>query len=256
MTDPTQILVAGDWHGNTNWAVSVIRGLPTLLSNESPRLILHCGDFGIWPGQAGHKYLQAVDRALEQAGAVLWFVDGNHEWFPALEQAAQVTGKGWIRDRIWHLPRGHRWSWHGRTWLALGGGVSLDKAARTPGKTWWPQEEITHEQAAEIVAVGHADVMLTHDCPSAAHHEFPPPPPWWAPDDLNRNQQHRRLLQLVVDQVQPAHLIHGHLHRPYTRTVDMGWGNVDVTGLDCDGAPRGNWALLDLVSMEWGDRHA
>jgi hypothetical protein len=24
-----------------------------------------------------------------------------------------------------------------------------------------------------------------------------------------------------------------------------------VTGLDCDGADRGNWAILDVTSMRW-----
>ena len=40
---------------------------------------------------------------------------------PGPDGREQVTG------RIWHLPRGHRWRWHGRDWLALGGAVSLDR---------------------------------------------------------------------------------------------------------------------------------
>ena len=64
----------------------------------------HLGDFGIWPGPDGRDYLARLDVAL--AG------------------------------RIWHLPRGHRWRWHGRDWLALGGAVSLDRAVRTAGVNW------------------------------------------------------------------------------------------------------------------------
>lgn len=41
---PRRIVVAGDWHGNEEWAVSVIRRVPTLLTGESQRIILHLGD--------------------------------------------------------------------------------------------------------------------------------------------------------------------------------------------------------------------
>ena len=35
------------------------------------------------------------------------------------------------------------------------------------------------------------------------------------------------------------------------RQVDLGGGPIEVTGLDCDGADRGNWAVLDVASMRW-----
>jgi hypothetical protein len=55
-----------------------------------------------------------------------------------------------LAGRIWHLPRGHRWRWHGRDWLALGGAVSLDRGVRTAGVNWWPEEEITWRQAGPV----------------------------------------------------------------------------------------------------------
>jgi len=45
--------------------------------------------------------------------------------------------------------------------------------------------------------------------------------------------------------------MHGHLHLSYQRRVDLGGGQIEVTGLDCDGAPKGNWAILDAASMRW-----
>ena len=59
------------------------------------------------------------------------------------------------------LLREYRWTWHGRTWLALGGGVSLDKAGRAKGRDWWPQEEITDDQERAVIDAGHANVMVT-----------------------------------------------------------------------------------------------
>jgi len=66
---PRRIVVAGDWHGNEEWAVSVIRRVPTLLARQSQRLVLHLGDFGIWPDKAGLVYLDRVSKALAEVHA-------------------------------------------------------------------------------------------------------------------------------------------------------------------------------------------
>jgi Calcineurin-like phosphoesterase len=253
---PGRVLVAGDWHGNRYWALNVIHRVPQLLAGEQRRLLVHLGDFGIWPGDEGRRYLTAVSTALGQVDAELWFVDGNHEDFTQLAEMdgnAAPDGRVPVRPHICHLPRGHRWAWHGRTWLACGGGVSLDTALRRPGHDWWPQEEITDEQEAAIIGSGTAEVMVCHDCPAAVPHVFPPPPSQWSPADLARNDAHRQRLQRIADAVRPAHLMHGHLHRAYQRTCDFGYGPVQVTGLAADGSMR-NFAVLDVTTMEWALR--
>jgi hypothetical protein len=255
---PGRVLVAGDWHGNRYWALNVIQRVPQLLADEPQRLVLHLGDFGIWPGDEGRRYLTAVSAALEQAGAQLWFIDGNHEDFNQLAWLAASAAPGSlvpVWQRIWLLPRGHRWDWHGRRWLACGGGVSLDAATRVAGRDWWPQEEITAPQEALIISGGQADVMVCHDCPSGVRHDFPPPPREWNAADLVRNEAHRARLQRITDAVRPAHLMHGHLHRAYQRTCDFGYGPVQVTGLAADGSMR-NYAVLDVRTMEWALRRS
>jgi Calcineurin-like phosphoesterase len=158
---PRRILVAGDWHGNEDWALHVIRRVPGALAGEGRRLILQLGDFGVWPDRAGQQYLARISRALAEVDAELWFIDGNHEDFPQLArlaaEAATVDGRVLVRPHLMHLPRGYRWTWHGRTWLACGGGVSLDRAVRAQDVDWWPAEEITAAQEAAIIA----GVMLT-----------------------------------------------------------------------------------------------
>jgi hypothetical protein len=249
---PDRIGVAGDWHGNTAWATRAVGKISALLPPAGPRLIVHLGDFGIWPGRDGQDYLSRLDAALAAAAAELWFVDGNHEDFSLLARLRPgPSGRERVTDRIWHLPRGHRWRWHGREWLALGGGVSLDRAGRTPGVDWWPEEEITQEQAEAVIGAGPADVMVTHECPAGVEHAFPPPPSWWSPADLRRSDAHRGLLREIVLAVRPSWLMHGHLHIGYQRRVDLGGGPVEITGLDCDGADHGNWAILDTTSMRW-----
>jgi hypothetical protein len=244
VSDPRRIVVAGDWHGNGPHAAGVIRLAANLLLDEPEPLIVHCGDFGIWPGPSGAEYLRTVTRACRMHGVRIWFADGNHEDFTQLEKYRDGNPVRW-------LPRSTRWTWHGRTWLALGGGVSLDRAIRTEGRDWWAAEEITPGQAAKAIVDGGADVMVTHDCPSEVRHTFPPPPAFWDARDLAKNDRHRERLQLVVSAVQPKWLIHGHLHRSYQRTCDFGYGPVEVTGLDCDGGRGANWAVLDVARMEW-----
>src|ERR1700739_1770440 len=84
--EPRRILVAGDWHGNRYWTLTVITRVPQLLADVQRRLILHLGDFGIWPDDEGRRYLTAVSTALDQVKAELWFIDGNHEDFTRLAQ--------------------------------------------------------------------------------------------------------------------------------------------------------------------------
>jgi ribulose-5-phosphate 4-epimerase/fuculose-1-phosphate aldolase len=249
---PDRIGVAGDWHGNTAWATRAVRKMAVLLPSSAPRVIVHLGDFGIWPGPDGREYLSEVTAALAEADAELWFVDGNHEDFSQLARLRPgPDGRSPVTERIWYLPRGHRWRWHGREWLALGGAVSVDRALRTAGVDWWPEEEITWRQAGAVIDAGHADVMVTHDCPAGVPHTFPPPPRQWAAADLRRSEAHRGLLREVVLSVEPRWLMHGHLHMGYQRTVDLGRGPVEITGLDRDGAEHSNWAILDVAGMRW-----
>jgi hypothetical protein len=93
--------------------------------------------------------------------------------------------------------------------------------------------------------------MVTHECPAGIEHAFPPAPSWWSAADLRRNDAHRSLLREVVLAVRPRWLMHGHLHLSYHREVDVGGGPIEVTGLDCDGAESGNWAILDAATMRW-----
>jgi hypothetical protein len=239
---PDRIGVAGDWHGNTAWATRAVRKMAGLLPPSGLRVIVHLGDFGIWPGRDGHDYLTALTGALADADAELWFVDGNHEDFSQLARLQPgPDGRSPVTDRIWH----------GREWLALGGAVSVDRALRTAGVNWWPEEEITWRQAGAVIDAGHADVMVTHDCPAGVPHSFPPPPPSWSAADLRRSEAHHGLLREVVLAVEPRWLMHGHLHIGYQRRVDLGRGVIEITGMDRDGAEHSNWATLDVAGMHW-----
>jgi hypothetical protein len=258
VSDPGAVVLAGDWHGNDGWARHVIGKAAQLLRREKVKLILHAGDLCVWPGEAGGNFLDEITDALWKHGLKLLFADGNHEWHPELHAMAEEHRHGGGTDpvpitydedgeaRVLWLPRGHRWTWHRKTWMALGGAVSVDAAVRVKGKSWWPEETFTGEQLKRATRSGKVHVMLTHDSPSAVRMSFGPPPSFWDPMDLARSAAHREQLQDVVDKIKPELLIHGHYHRHVRQTIEP-YG-TNVIGLDMDGE-NGNYTLLDTRDL-------
>jgi hypothetical protein len=250
---PGKVILAGDWHANSQWACHVITMAAGLLDGEPRKIIIQLGDFGFLPGKQG--YLSALQRVLADAGAELWFIDGNHEWHPEL-QRLHADEPGPVRlgppeSRIWHLPRGTRWEWRGRKWLAVGGAGSVDWIARTPGQSWWPEEIITGQQAYEICAGGRADVMLCHDCPPDAWPTgLPAGSQLW---DYSYADKSNRNLGTIWRHVSPSRTFHGHLHGNYLWAQEH--ADRQVQGLDMDGE-NGNYAVLstDAVELSFPER--
>jgi Calcineurin-like phosphoesterase superfamily domain len=248
---PERIMVAGDTHCNTRWTVGLVETAARLKVDR----ILQVGDFGFWNDSGGQYFMDCVQLALEAKGLYLEAIDGNHEdyawmgsWrepgYPATT-AVHVPG----HNRIWHLPRGHTWEWHGRSWLACGGATSVDRALRTYGEDWWPEEEISEEQEHQIIASGKHDVMVTHDCPAEVVMALPPARREWLPY-MPAAEAHRERLSRIVNAVQPSYLLHGHYHRLYGRPVEMPYGTCQVTGLGMDETVE-SYRILNVRTMEW-----
>jgi hypothetical protein len=236
---PERIAFAGDWHANTAWARSAIR----YAADAGADVIVQLGDFGYdYPA----SFVQGVDTALREVGLELWFVDGNHEAFPTLLRYPVLEhGRRRLTDRVWHLPRGYRWSWAGVSFLALGGAHSVDRPWREPGTSWWSQETLTDAELAAAAAGGPVDVLVSHDCPSGvdlpglaetAH--------FWPPTALGAAAAHRARIRTVVDAVRPGQIWQGHYHRRYDVGADLGYGPVHVHGLHCDGGSLADNVVL------------
>lgn len=258
LPDPNLVVIAGDWHGNTGWATTVIREAGNVLEGQSTRLILQLGDFGIDGPRRGGWYLTSLSRALITARVTLAFIDGNHEnhdELASMRKNADPVDPVEVSDGIWHLPRGCRWTWHEKEWLTLGGAASPDRAPRIRnGWGWWEGEYIT--EADILRAVGQparkAHVMLTHEAPDGSPVRYmDPPPSFWAQEDLDMGETHRRAIRSVAEAVQADHLFHGHHHQAYQSTVQMAHGPVEVSGLDMDGELL-NWNTLDARTATWG----
>lgn len=237
------VAVCGDWHGNQGWARMISRALPYLAPDVAT--MLHLGDWWMPPA--------AVDEIFaETAIARFYLVVGNHEDYgqitPLLDkhpgEAVQVSELTWI------LPRPARLTIGGRSVLTLGGASSVDRASRTEGLTWWPQEAITDEHVAAAIAGGPADLMLTHESPAGTPvrpvqrilrsnpHGFPKAA-------LEASAASRARISQVWDAVRPELLAHGHMH------VGAGGKAEDgrrVASLGRDGH-EGNLAILDMNNL-------
>jgi Calcineurin-like phosphoesterase len=249
---PQRVAFAGDWHANSRWAVAAVE----YAAERGADVIIHVGDFGY---DFRAQFLRSLERSLAGADMVLMFVDGNHENFPTLlRYPIRDSGLRQLGNRIWHLPRGFRWSWGSTTLLALGGAHSVDRPWREPGLSWWREETITDDDIARAIAGGPVDVLVTHDCPAGvdipglAESSRP-----WPADELAASDVHRDRLRTVVDAVRPRAIWHGHFHRKYDTVSDFGYGPVDVHGLDCDGTTLArNLAVVDLARISYVDSAA
>jgi len=174
------------------------------------------------------------------------FLDGNHENHPLLWEKyadSPKTPEGFwqIRDHLYYAPRGLTWNWGAKKCLALGGAVSIDRCARTPGYSWWATEEISQEEEDKSKAVGKVDILFAHDCPISVD-PFQNRKVKIYPE----TEANRRRLERVVEATHPDLLIHGHYHIRYTSTFEHRDGTLTtVDGLAADGEP-GTTLLIDL----------
>lgn len=235
-----RVAVCGDWHGNEAWVRLLGRALPTLAPDVTT--ILQLGDWWMDPA--------ALDEAFAGSGINAIYVTlGNHEpWgqiTPLLgDTAVRVSNTTWLLSRPARLRIG------GRSVLSLGGATSVDKALRTNGVNWWPDEEITDQQVFKAISGGPADVMLTHDSPARtpvrAVREVLRTNAMRLPSDaLESAAASRAQVSEVWNVAYPELLMHGHMHMPGAGITE---DRRRVVSLGKD-TQQGSLAILDMRSL-------
>lgn len=241
------IAFMGDTHMNARW----IRAMLRELKDRHVSHVFQAGDYGFLYTS---NFVKDVEESCEEYGIEIIFCDGNHDNHDLLNSLPRDDGGfGVLSPHVRFAPRAHRWSVWGKTFMALGGAESVDKAWRTPMVDWWPTERLHPSEAQRAVSGGPVDVMLAHDCPSRV------PIPgitranglrYFPEEALRRADEHRDVFRKIVDQVNPAVYVHGHYH------VDYGWvdpkTNTRYIGLNMDGKPfdRSIWVVRSPDELE------
>lgn len=225
MMKPTYLLL-GDTHGSMHVARTAI-GVAVAYDVTT---IFQLGDWGyVWPGA---DRVEALSALLVEAGVTMVFIDGNHDMHHVLPTLTTQ-----MYPNLVYVTRGDVLVFGGVRVGFLGGAASIDQDVRTPGKDWWPSEQIT---SADVHRLTPCDVLLTHDAPAMPFKL--PKWPWPVSYDVQRQLNHSRaMVALAVERTKPSLLVHGHYHFAYKSR----WlGSTTVRGLSADGNP-GSMLLVD-----------
>jgi hypothetical protein len=234
----------GDLHGDLNHAAIVTQ----MFASKGVKVLLELGDFGvIWPGSNWHTNLAKLGRMLAENGQALYFVDGNHEFFPKLlEFPISEDGLRWVAFNIAHLPRGYRTTIGGgtRVLAALGGASSHDRQSRKEGESWWPEEQISE---VDLAALGDepVDVLVGHESPVGARTRNETGA---SASETDYADQSRQMFIRGLLQVRPKLTTGGHYHRHVDRAMTIdGTPPLDVRTviLDEAGPTSISQAILD-----------
>ena len=166
------IYITGDTHGFNDIDKLVLNKTLASLTNDDYLLI--AGDFGgIWDGR---MHDEDILNYYSQKPYTTLFIDGNHENFDLLNGYPVEQWNGGkihkITDKVIHLLRGQIFNIDDRTIFTFGGGLSIDKAYRATGISWWPDEEPSEEECSEAIENLEKngfliDYIVTHAAPES-----------------------------------------------------------------------------------------
>lgn len=165
------IFITGDTHGDFDIEKLSLKNFPEQEELTKDDYLIVAGDFGaVWDG--GEKDEKLLDW-YEANNYTTLFVDGNHENHELLNSYPSYEWNGgrvhYIRPSIIHLMRGQVYDIDGLRFFTMGGGYSVDKEYRVPGRTWWPEEMPSRAEYEEAernlkAAEWEVDYVVTHCC--------------------------------------------------------------------------------------------
>lgn len=148
------VWVLSDFHGEMQVLYDKIELVP------KNSIIIQLGDgFALgFPGKTleGLKY---TNKLLKEKNITILSLAGNHE----------AKGMFWSKylefGNIIFIPDYFYCKINGKTFFFLGGAISIDRSARTPGVSWW-EDEVIDQDPTKLVKLIPADVAITHSAPS------------------------------------------------------------------------------------------
>ena len=247
------MLLIGDVHGAVKsylWTVTKmqISGEGVLSESKAPAEVreqakeaagvrtaecsLQIGDFGFgFKNEKGWISEQLPEMPAHK------FMRGNHD-----DPAACRSHPNYLGD-VGYIPE--------MDMFYLGGGFSIDYARRTPGVTWWRDEELPYDdltKAYELYADSKPRIVVTHECPTEAKDfALGPRPPY---GNIKYSSRTERALQMMFATHQPDEWVFGHYHRKAEQVID-GTKFVVLNELS-KGATKE--CVYEIPGLQWPDR--
>lgn len=168
--EKSKIYITGDTHRNIDIKKTNTKNFPEQKELTKNDYVIIVGDFGLpWVSDNDPTDKWWLDWFNNKSFTTL-FIDGNHENFDVLYKYPEVDLLGAkchkLRDSVYHIKRGEIICVNNTNILCMGGGVSIDKAYRKEGVSWWKEEEPSYDEWEKaFLNIENADVVLTHDGP-------------------------------------------------------------------------------------------
>lgn len=190
MTSPT-IRFIGDVHGKFRRYRELIRDVPASIQ---------VGDMGVgFRRMRGSEAVWSSNPPFDaMARGEHFFIRGNHD-----NPAVCRQHRFWIEDGAVH-----------NGVFCVGGAVSIDRAWRTAGLDWWPEEELSYAELDTLIerySVIRPEIVCTHDCPESVAGDI------LAAFDMRKIEDGSRTrvaLQRMLEIHEPAVWVFGHWHVP------------------------------------------
>jgi hypothetical protein len=142
-----KMLLIGDVHGLwTQYA--------HILDVVRPDRSVQLGDFGIGFANEDPEALAHVHEVMDTRGGSNRYIRGNHD----NPQACEADPR-WIPDATVDEQYGI---------FYMGGALSIDREWRISGRSWWPDEELSHSElfdAMDVYEQTKPRIVFTHECP-------------------------------------------------------------------------------------------
>ena len=201
--------VTGDCHGDLSKIWRFIKRFD--LGSES-RIIV-CGDMGIYWDKSQKDANYMIKQYEENCNGVqLFWIDGNHENFDIIDTFEKPYHK--CSPHITYISRGTNIFTKINDKIAnllfLGGADSIDKAWRTEGIGWWPQEQIREEDIEGLA--GKYTFVFTHCCPYSIFNSHRGFLCQHGGEFRDVNHTSEEMLDRLKDEITFKHWFFGHYH--------------------------------------------
>jgi len=226
------MLFIGDVHGSFKKYEYILFKMQHKGGVKGVPCSLQVGDMGLGFRERGEGYEKDGKTYAPELGPEHKFIRGNHD-DPALCNSHPNYAGDWKYFKYPDI-------------FVVGGGFSIDYYWRTPGISWWENEELTNRQAGQMLRYYKKykpRIVVTHECPTIVKENVLTNS---AKRDITSKTELK--LQEMYENHKPEFWIFGHHHRK----LELNIGGVHFVGLhELIHSEKLNDCIYEIDDLEW-----